>query len=313
MDILNFFPIKISNEIGSVLKQDIKYKEIIEEIRIRINLPIILKIGDMDYVTNYKVTREEINQILQRICENSLYSYQSQIANGYITINGGHRIGIVGSAVLKNDEVINLNYISGLNFRISRQVINCSNGIIEYILNREKNSVYNTLIISPPGLGKTTLLRDIARRISNGIEIKNQIIFRGISVTVVDERDEIAACYKGVPQNDLGIRTDVFSDMPKFIGMKMAIRSMSPKVIVADEIGSLQDAESIKYAVCCGVKGIFTAHGNSVEDIMINPALSSLIKSKVFERVILIKERKKDKYIKEIYKLDNEKEKYLEI
>ena len=309
MDILNYFPIRIVNELESVFTQNAKYKEILEEIRIRINLPILLKIGDIELLINYKVSRDEINYILQRICENSLYSYQSQIANGYITIKGGHRVGLVGSAVLKENEVINLNYISGLNFRISRQILDCSNGIIEHILNIEKKTVFNTLIISPPGMGKTTILRDIARKISDGIED----VFGGINVTVIDERDEIAACYKGIVQNNLGKRTDVFSNMPKAIGMKMAIRAMSPKVIIADEIGNKEDAEAIKYAVCCGVKGIFTAHGNVIEDIIINPALGELIKGKLFERIILIRERKDNKIFKEVYKLDELKEKYVEI
>lgn len=260
----------------------------LEEIRVRNNLPFILKIGQAEKILDYKITTEDINYIFQKICENSVYSYQNQIINGFITVQGGHRVGIVGSAVLDtNGKVINFNYISGLNFRISRQIIGCSNQIMKEIFN-DDGSICNTLIISSPGVGKTTLLRDIIRNISNGI-----INYKGINVTVIDERGEISATYKGVMQNDLGIRTDVINDIPKAIGMKMAIRSMAPRVIVADEIGSKEDAEAIKYAMCCGVKGVFTAHGDNLKDIKKNPELNDLLNNQIFEKIIKI-ERKNE-------------------
>lgn len=303
-NIFKCFPNNITNEIKKIQNMEL------EEIRIRLNLPIILRIGKEEKIIEHIITREEINYILQRICDNSLYSYQGQIANGYITINGGHRVGIVGSAVVKDGQVINLNYISGLNFRISKQIIDCSKNIINYIIDKNYNNVFNTLIVSPPGLGKTTLLRDIVRKISNGFYTYGNIKFEGVNVTVIDERGEIGACYKGIAQNDLGIRTDIFDDIPKAIGMGMAIRSMAPKVIVADEIGSIKDAEAIKYAACCGIKGIFTAHGKNANDLNINPALRDLIRSKIFELIIFIKDRNEGKFYTEIYKLDSEKEKY---
>ena len=156
---------------------------------------------------------------------------------------------------------------------------------MQKIINKEQNTIYNTLIISMPGMGKTTLLRDIIRNISNGIEG----LIDGANIAVIDERGEISATFKGIMQNDLGIRTDVVNDIPKHIGMRLAIRSMSPKVIAADEIGSKEDSEAINYAMCCGVKGIFTAHGESIEDVCKNPELKELINNKIIERVILIK------------------------
>lgn len=283
-NILNCFPPNIRNAIITNISQ--KELNTLEEIRIRNNLPIILNLGQEEKIIDYIVAPTEIEYILQRICENSIYSYQNQIINGYITLRGGNRVGLVGTAVIKDGKVTNFNYISSLNFRISRQVIGCSNEIMKEIINKEGNTIYNTLIISAPGKGKTTLLRDIVRNISNGTEEIN-----GLNVTVIDERGEISATYKGCMQNDLGIRTDVINDIPKHIGMRMAIRSMAPKVIVADEIGSKQDADSIKYALCCGVKGIFTAHGQNIEEITNNPELNDLIKSKIFEKIIRI-ERK---------------------
>ena len=281
--ILKCFPIHIRDILNKNLTNE--ELELLEEIRVRNNLPLICKIGQADKVLNYKILTEDINYIFQKICENSIYTYQNQIANGYITIQGGNRVGIVGTAVLHEDKVTNFNYISGLNFRISRQILGCSNSIMQKIINKEQNTIYNTLIISMPGMGKTTLLRDIIRNISNGIEG----LIDGANIAVIDERGEISATFKGIMQNDLGIRTDVVNDIPKHIGMRLAIRSMSPKVIAADEIGSKEDSEAINYAMCCGVKGIFTAHGESLEDVCKNPELKELINNKTIERVVLIK------------------------
>ncbi len=290
-EILEYFPYILRKKI-------IEYSsklEYLEEIRIRTNRKILLKIGQEEYTVNYIISSKEVLEILQKICDNSIYTYQNQICNGFITIKGGHRVGITGNVVCKDGQVINISHIFSLNFRIARQILGCSKELLKYILNTRENTVYNTVILSPPGRGKTTILRDTVRNISNGIE---NIGFKGINVGVVDERGEIAAMYKGIPQNDLGERTDILDNVSKDIGLKMLIRSMNPKVIVADEIGTKEDIEAINYAVCSGVNGLFTAHGSSLNDITLNPILKKLFELKVIQKIVLIE---KDRSLKLIY------------
>lgn len=305
LDILKFFPRDIANEIN---KEISKIEELVQEIRIRVGSQIIVKTNKKDdIIINYFVTREDILEIMQVICNNSIYSYQNEIANGYITINGGHRVGITGDVVLENNKVINIKYISSLNFRIARQILDCSNNILKYVINLEENTVFHTLIVSPPGAGKTTILKDLVRKISDGIP---EIGFKGIDVSLIDERGEISAMYNGVPQNKIGIRTDVLENVTKPIGIKMAVRSMAPKVIVADEIGNYNDIEAINYAVCSGVKGIFTAHSLSYETMMLNKELNKLINMKIIERIIFLDSKTKGK-IKNVYLLAEDTKNYL--
>lgn len=273
----------------------------LEEIRIRANKPVILKLGQVEIVLSYTITTNEIIGILQNICNNSIYTYQNQICNGFITLPGGNRVGIAGNVVIKDGQVSNISYIYSLNFRISHQINGASDNILKYVLDTENNTIFNTLIVSPPGAGKTTMIRDLAKRISNGI---NEINFRGLDVSVIDERGEIAAMTKGITFNDVGIRTDVLDNVPKTIGIRMAVRSMAPKVIIADEIGNKDDVNIINYAICSGVKCIFTAHGSNMEDLLKNNEINKIINLQLFSKIIFLDEKQKGK-IKNVVNIQN--------
>ena len=273
----------------------------LEEIRIRVNKPVILKLGQVEIVLNYTITTNEIIGILQNICNNSIYTYQNQICNGFITLPGGNRVGIAGNVVIKDGQVSNISYIYSLNFRISHQINGASDNILKYVLDTENNTIFNTLIVSPPGAGKTTMIRDLAKRISNGI---NEINFRGLDVSIIDERGEIAAMTKGITFNDVGIRTDVLDNVPKSIGIRMAVRSMAPKVIIADEIGNKDDVNIINYAICSGVKCIFTAHGSDMEDLLKNNEINKIINLQLFSKIIFLDEKQKGK-IKNVVNIQN--------
>ena len=155
--------------------------------------------------------------------------------------------------------------------------------------------------------GKTTILRDLIRKLSNGIE---QIGFKGINIGVVDERGEIAAMYRGIPQNDIGIRTDVLDNVSKEIGLTMLIRSMAPKVVVADEIGNKEEIKPIMYAMCSGIKGIFTAHGATIDDIKLNPTLRELAENGAFERIIFLSQKEKGE-VQKVYALNKIEKQYV--
>ena len=284
-EILKYLPNNIYILITETIKQNpqTKIKENAIEIRLRNNKPVIIKLPNLDIVIKYDVTEKDILYTLEKLCENSIYAYKNQICQGFITIKGGHRVGITGSCVIENGKIMNIKYISSLNFRIEREIKGCCNKILKDVIN--KDNIYTTLIVSPPRKGKTTMLRDLIRTISNGIP---EINFRGKTCGVVDERGEISAMYKGIAQNDVGIRTDIIENINKAQGMQILIRSMSPEIIACDEIGTKEDVLAIKYAVTSGVKGIFTMHGAEMRDIRANKDINELIENKYIEKIIFI-------------------------
>ncbi len=284
-EILRYFPNKIYQIFLNLLQENPKVANELQEIRIRVDKPIILKLREKDIILQYNILQTEILQIVERLCENSIYAYKNQICEGFITIKGGHRVGLTGSCVIENGKITNIKYISSLNIRIAREVKNCSTRILREIIDIENKTIYNSIIVAPPGRGKTTILRDIIRRLSDGIE---EINFRGKTCGVVDERGEIAAMYKGAPQNDVGIRTDIIENVSKNKGIHMLIRTMAPEIIACDEIGSKEDVEAIHYALYSGVKGIFTMHGKNVEDIKNNKQIYELIENREIQKIVFL-------------------------
>lgn len=269
--------------------------ETIEEIRIRVNRQIIIYTEKSETVIpNSFSNAEDIMLTLELMSDYSLYALEEELKNGYITIQSGHRVGITGKAVLENGHIKTLKNINGLNIRISHQIIGCANKIIDYL--HDNNRVYHTVIVSPPRCGKTTILRDIVRQLSNGCNGIN-----GITVGVVDERSEIAGCYKGIPQNDIGFRTDVLDACPKVEGIMMLLRSMSPDVIAVDEIGKKEDIYAIEEILNAGIKIICTVHGRTLEDIHDKPVLSELLEKKIFERVIVLSRKNGAGSVENIY------------
>lgn len=284
-EILRYFPNKIYQIFSNLLQENPKVANELQEIRIRVDKPIILKLREKDLILQYNILQTEILQIVERLCENSIYAYKNQICEGFITIKGGHRVGLTGSCVIENGKITNIKYISSLNIRIAREVKNCSTRILREIIDIENKTIYNSIIVAPPGRGKTTILRDIIRRLSDGIE---EINFRGKTCGVVDERGEIAAMFKGTPQNDVGIRTDVIENVSKNKGIHMLIRTMAPEIIACDEIGSKEDVKAIHYALYSGVKGIFTMHGKNVEDIKNNKQIYELIENREIQKIVFL-------------------------
>lgn len=273
-EILRYFPLELKEQIIKFLGIELNN---VREIRIRVNKPTVFKLHHNDILLkDVSINKEVVSKIFESICGNSVYAFTDEISNGYITIFGGHRVGLVGRPVYKEGKIYNIKDISALNFRIARQVIGASDKIINDI--KVKGKFENTLIISPPGMGKTTLLRDIIRYISNS----------GYEVSLVDERSEIAACFRGVPQNDVGERTDVMDGVNKADGILMMVRSMRPDFIATDEIGTDEDAKAIMYAINSGVKVIATSHGEDISDLKRSTKLSSIIDLGVFKKVVVL-------------------------
>lgn len=289
-ELINLF----SRNIREILNQVALNFDEVQEIRLRVAAPLMLVYKNEEYYLTgsgdiskkledaYIVSKNELKETMEYMSNYSLYAFEEELKQGFLTVQGGHRIGIAGKTILDESGIKTMKYISFINIRLSHQVKGCASPILPFIY-KNHSEVCHTLIISPPRCGKTTLLRDLIRQISDGSGD-----FEGMNVGVVDERSEIGACFQGAPQNDLGIRTDILDCCPKAKGMMMLIRTMSPRVIAVDEVGSREDLDAIEYVMNCGCKLIATVHGSSIEDLKQKPVLRTLLEERIFERYIVL-------------------------
>lgn len=270
----------------------------VEELRLRVGQPLMLRTVDKDLFIShqgeatspykaYIIKSEDLTAALERMTHSSLYAVEENLKQGFITLPGGNRVGLTGEAVLQDGQLQTLKHISSLNLRIARDIQGQSLKILPLLLN-SAGQLYHTLLISPPRAGKTTLLRDLIRSISNGVP---KLRLEGQTVGVVDERGELAGMWQGIPTYDLGLRTDVLDGCPKANGMSMMVRSMSPQVLAVDELGHAEDVIAITDALRTGVRILSTAHAGTLEEARSRPVITHLLDQGVFERLVVLSRR----------------------
>ena len=268
----------------------------LEEIRVRIGWPVELIYSNRnEWLGNYDsmIDRQYLDEMLNYITGYSMYAMEEEIRQGYITLSGGHRIGITGHATYealrdgRESKITNIVDIGGLNIRIAHERKGCAEKIVPYI--RKGDSIYNTMIFAAPGVGKTTYLRDMIRILSNGECVDSRMersFCSGKKICVIDERSEIAACVNGKPQNDLGKRTDVLDACPKENGMKMVLRTMSPDIVAVDEIGKKEEFALLEQMRCSGVKILGTLHAGDIDEVLRNQMIRYGQKTGAIERFV---------------------------
>ena len=291
MKILNYlFPIRMRKN----FEKDFLW-EGLEEIRVRIGQPVEFLYGDrFAWVGEEVIVSQDIQEMLNYISSYSLFAYREEMKQGFITIEGGHRIGIAGQATLQEGKITGICPVGFLNIRVAHEKKGVAREIFPFLNSEEQ--ICNVLILSPPGCGKTTLLRDIVRGISSGC-------YGGIGkkVGVVDERSEIAASYRGMPQNDLGPRTDVLDGCPKRDGIILLLRAMSPQVIAVDELGTEEDFRAVGEALHCGCKVVATVHAENIAELGQKHMVRKWMGQGLFQRYVQIKKEQNGNRKLEVY------------
>ncbi|HHW07759.1 MAG TPA: stage III sporulation protein AA [Clostridia bacterium] len=306
-EILPYFPLPLKSWLANL--SDDALAEL-EEIRLRVNKPIICQIGGRSawlndqgqLVTLYTgkpfiLESELMEKVIALISQSSFYALETELSQGYLTLPGGHRVGFTGEAILEQGRIAGMKHLSSLNFRVAREIPGAADRLIQALIDETSHRIYHTLIVSPPRAGKTTLLRDLVRQISSGIPG----LWPGVNVGLVDERSEIAGCCQGVPQLDVGTRTDVLDGCPKAEGMILLLRSMSPQVIAVDELGRPEDINAVMEMLNAGVSLIATVHGHCIHELEHRPHLGYLIKHRIFERIVILSRRLGPGTVENIY------------
>lgn len=293
--ILSFFPASLQR-----LLAHLEIWPELEEIRLRAKRPLALRLTGEEYFVSpvgelvkdplqaYEVQPEDLLRTLNVATNSSLYAFEEEVRQGYLTLPGGHRLGIAGQPLLEGEKIKTFCHIGSLNLRIAREIKGVATPFLPYLIQGNPPRVCHTLIVSPPRGGKTTFLRDLVRHFSWGLPALG---FPGATVGLVDERGEVAACFRGVPQLDIGPRTDVLSNCSKVEGIRLLLRAFAPEVIAMDEVGRAEEVRAVEDALNAGVRVIATAHAGSLEELNRRPFFRFLFRLGVVERFVLLSRR----------------------
>lgn len=276
--LLSAFPPRLKAALGEITQQEWTQ---LEEIRLHTGQNILLCFSDRTReLTGTEIRPGEGGQMLELACRASVHTVLPQLRQGYLTLRGGHRLGICGSVHLRDGDIRSIEPISSLNLRLARQVRGAAQPLIGRLC--PKGAFRSTLILAPPGAGKTTLLRDLLRCLSDGVGCCSH------RVSLADERGEVAAVWQGAAQLDVGRRTDILEGCPKAQALMLLLRGMNPEVLAADEITAPEDVRAMSAACGCGVRLLGTAHGKNREDLCRRKLYRDMMDEGVFESLVTI-------------------------